>query len=247
MILLIFYAFFAGIVTILSPCVFPLLPILLSSSTGRQTKAYGLMIGFILSFVFVMLIVSAWAVSSSTSVEMYRIVSVGVLFIFGCTLLIDKLQNVFETLISPITRHFSPSANASGFAGGIVIGLSLGIVWSPCIGPILATVLSLAMIGKVTVESYLITGAYALGTALPMMLIINGGRKLIYHKKTIFSLGIVRKFFGIVMIITAIIIYLDIDTKFQSYVLTTYPTYTSALSNIDNNPSVIEELEKLKK
>ncbi len=247
MILLTFYAFLAGIITILSPCILPLLPIILSSATGRQTKAYGIVVGFVLSFVFVMLIVSYWVQASSFSIDTLRIASIVVLFIFGLTLLFDGLQDIFEKLISPISRLFPLAYNPSGFLGGLFIGASLGVVWSPCIGPIIATVLSLAMMGKVTTASYLITGAYALGTAIPMLLIINGGRKLIYRKKTFFRLGFVRKLFGVLMVITAIMIYFQIDRQIQSAILTQFPQYAGILTDIETGQAVSEELEKLKR
>lgn len=247
MILLVFYAFLAGIVTILSPCILPLLPILLASTTGRHSKAFGVLFGFVTSFVFLMLIVSYWAQTSSVSVDTLRIVSIGVLVIFGLTLLFDGLQDIFARIIAPFTRLFPLVYNPSGFIGGLFIGASLGIVWSPCIGPIISTVMSLAMMGKVTTSTIFITAAYAVGTALPMVLIILGGRKLLYHKKTLISLGIVRKLFGVLMLLTAFVIAFQIDRQIQSVILDTYPKYAETITDIESTESVNRELEKLKR
>jgi len=71
-----------------------------------------------------------------------------------------------------LSQFLPQSQNRTGFGGGILIGLSLGLLWTPCVGPILASVISLAITGSVNIEAVFITLAYALGTAIPMYYIM---------------------------------------------------------------------------
>ncbi len=180
MILLIAFAFLAGIVTILSPCILPILPIILSSTIGGQntgkSRPIGVVIGFILSFTFFTLFLSTIVRLSGISADALRFISVLVIGGFGITLLIPQFQLLVEKLFSKLARLMPSSQNRTGFGGGLLIGVSVGLLWTPCVGPILASVISLAITGTVTFDAFLITLAYSLGTAIPMFLIILGGQ-----------------------------------------------------------------------
>jgi cytochrome c biogenesis protein CcdA len=168
MILLILFAFFAGIVTILSPCILPILPIVLSGSmSGNKHRPLGIVFGFIASFTFFTLFLSFIVNATGISGESLRFISIGILCIFGISLLVPKLQVMMETFFSSLSG-VQKTQSRTGFLGGILIGLSLGLLWTPCVGPILAAVISLALTNSVTIETFVITLAYAIGTAIPM-------------------------------------------------------------------------------
>src|SRR3989344_3270217 len=240
MILLIAFAFLAGVITILSPCILPILPIILTSSIGGQnigkSRPMGVVIGFILSFTFFTLFLSTIVRLSGISADTLRLVSVLVIAGFGASLLIPQFQVFVERLFSKLAGFMPSGQNRTGFSGGLLIGLSVGLLWTPCVGPILASVISLAITGTVTFNTFLITLAYSLGTAIPMFLIMLGGQNALRRVPWLLSnLGHIQKVFGVLMILTAIGIFFNVDRKFQTFVLKTFPQYGTGLTRFEDN------------
>src|SRR5688572_5025288 len=231
MALLILFAFLAGIVTILSPCILPILPIVLSGSlTGGKRRPLGIIAGFILSFTFFTLFLSTIVRVTGISADALRQFSVVVILAFGISLLIPTfkvwMERLFASLSGIVAQTPGQQTNNPDFVGGVVVGISLGLVWAPCVGPILASVISLALTGTVTASAFVITLAYSLGTSLPMLAITFGGRNLLSRAPwLVANTGKIQKTFGILMILTALAIFFNWDRKFQTYILKTFPNY----------------------
>ena len=168
MILLIAFAFLAGIITVLSPCILPILPIILTSSIGGvntgKSRPMGVVIGFVLSFTFFTLFLSTIVRFRGIPAETLRFVSVLIIASFGVSLLVPKFQVLVEKLFSRLASFMPNGQRRTGFGGGLIIGFSIGLLWTPCVGPILASVISLAITGTVTFDAFLITLAYSLVT-----------------------------------------------------------------------------------
>ena len=160
-------SFFAGIVSVLSPCVLPLLPIVLAYSTGNsKLRPLAIIAGISLSFTVMGIAASAFGEYILPYLGELKIVAELVIIIMGVAMLIEK--DIFASL-SQYTGKIH--AEGKGLAGGLVIGVSLGIVWIPCVGPILASILTL-----VALEGNVLYGAgllfiYAMGFAIPMLII----------------------------------------------------------------------------
>ncbi len=246
MLVLIGFAFLAGIVTILSPCILPVLPIILSGSVAEGKKRpLGIVVGFVLSFTFFTLFLSSLVRALGISATSLRTFSVVVIIAFGVSLLLPKVQLLLEKSFTFFSR-FSPSTNRSGFVGGCIVGLSLGLIWTPCVGPILASVISLALTGSVSSAAFFITLAYALGTGLPMLAITYGGQHLLTRSSWLLShTQHIQKVFGVIMIITGVAIYLNIDRQFQTWLLETFPEYGTSLTQFEDVEQVREQLDKL--
>ena len=250
MILLILFAFLAGIVTILSPCVLPVLPIILSGTVGGgKRKPFGIVTGFVLSFTFFTLALSTLVAYSGISADSLRTISGFVIVLFGISLILPQFQVFVE-------RFFSRFANIAGgyqhpnagYFSGVLIGLSLGLIWTPCVGPILASVITLAATSTVNAAAVFITFAYALGTSIPMFMIMMGGRALLQRVPWLLpNTGRIQKGFGILMILTAIGIFFNFDRTFQAYVLDVFPEYGVGLTKFETNQTVQEQLNKLEK
>lgn len=248
MIILTLFAFLAGIITVLSPCILPILPVILASSSHKantRARPYGVVIGFILSFTFFTLTLSTIVNFFEIAPSTLRGFSVVVIGVFGLSLLIPRFQLLVESLFARLANFIPHTPGKTGLLGGIFVGMSLGLIWTPCVGPILASVISLAIISSVTLNAVIITLAYSLGTAIPMYLIILGGSHaltrvpyLLSHTKQI------QQFFGALMILTALLIHFGLDRQFQTYILDQFPQYGQALTGIEENELVIEELEK---
>ena len=250
MILLVAFAFLAGVVTILSPCILPVLPIVLSSSIGGKeigkSRPLGIVVGFILSFTFFTLFLSTLVRMTGISPDALRTISVLIIAGFGFSLLVPQFQLFFEKLFSKATRFLPRGNTRVGFLPGLLIGFSLGLLWTPCVGPILASVISLAITGTVTFDAFIITFAYSLGTAIPMFFVMIGGNNLLQKIPWLVSnTAKIQKGFGIVMIVTALGIFFNVDRTFQTYVLNTFPQYGVGLTKFEDNKIIKQELKKI--
>ncbi len=253
MLVLLFFAFISGIVTILSPCILPILPLLLTGTVGQsnnKAKPLGIITGFVASFTIFTVLLSTIVRAFHFNPEFIRIFAVMVIFMFGLSLILPAVQQKIEILFSLLSSKISTkSVNKShgAYYEGILIGISLGILWSPCVGPILASVIALAVTGTVSFESFFIVLAYALGTAIPMFLIMTGGRNLLARFPGITNnTSRIQKGFGVFMILTALLIATGNDRNFQTFVLTHFPKYGSGLTKIEDNTTVRKVLESLR-
>lgn len=243
MIVLIIFAFISGIVTILSPCILPILPILLSGTlSGSKKRPFGIITGFVLSFTFFTLSLATIVKLTGLSADYLRVGSILIIFLFGISLLVPKMQLFIEQLASKLTPNIS-SEKKDGYLSGILLGCSLGLVWTPCVGPIIASVITLAATSNVTFGSILITLSYAIGTAIPMTLITLGGRGILNKVPSLTkNLSNIQKMFGLIMILVAISMFFNLDRKFQTYILTKFPNYGTGLTKFEDNNLVNSSL-----
>ncbi len=245
MIILILFAFLAGLVTILSPCILPVLPIILSSGISKPgtkpslARPLGIVFGFILSFTFFTLFLSTIVKILGIPSDSLRIFAIVVIAFFGVSMIIPALQTLTEKIFTKISRLSPTTSTKPSFWSGILLGITLGLLWTPCVGPILASVISLAISGAVTFNTFLITLAYSIGTAIPMLIIINGGSQLVHKVPWLLTNAEkIQKVFGVIMILTAIALYLNLDLRFQAYITSRFPSYGAGLTQIENNPTV---------
>ncbi len=244
MTILAFFAFLSGIVTILSPCILPVLPIILSGSIGGKRKPIGVVTGFILSFSTFTLALTAIVQTINIPPDALRIAAVVIIIGFGLVLVIPPLQQKFELAASGLTSRKS-SKNRGGFGGGILTGASLGLLWTPCVGPIMASVISLAVSRQVDGGAVIIVLAYTAGTAVPMFGVMAGGRRLITRFPKLTSNTVkIQRIFGIIMIIAGIAIATGLDRKFQTAVLNAFPNYGSGLTSFENSDSIRNVLDR---
>lgn len=249
MFLLIAFAFLAGLVTVLSPCVLPLLPIILSSTaeSGKQ-KPLGVVVGFVLSFTFFTLFLSSLVQLFNFPADNLRAFSIVILIFFGLSLLVPKIQLWLEILFGRLANYVPTVKGRPSFVGGLLIGFSLGLLWTPCVGPILASVISLSITGEVSTQSALITFAYALGTALPMLMIMLAGSTALQKVPWLVkNTGKIQKAFGVLMVLTAIGIFFNVDRKFQTFILRTFPNYGVGLTKFEDNDQVRKALQQINK
>lgn len=247
MILLILFAFLAGVVTILSPCILPILPIILSSTIGGhesgKSRPIGVIIGFIASFTFFTLFLSSIVKLIGIPADSLRFFSIIIIAGFGFSFLIPQFQALLEKLFSKLS-NLAPRGNTNpNFFSGILVGFSLGLLWTPCVGPILASVISLAITGTITFNAFLITLAYSIGTAIPMFIVMIGGQNLLRRVPWLLANSSnIQKAFGIIMILTALGIFLNFDRKFQTFILDKFPQYGAGLTKLEDNQAVRNEL-----
>src|SRR6266496_501348 len=172
MLVLLAIGFAAGVITAISPCVLPVLPIVLAGGAAGDSRRRPFLIigGLIVSFTVFTLAAASILSALGLPQDLLRNVAIALLFVVAATLLYPKLSIWLERPLAFMTRrrHGHPS-------GGFLLGVSLGLVFVPCAGPVLATVTVLSAQHRVGAKTVLLTLAYALGAAVPMLLIALGG------------------------------------------------------------------------
>jgi cytochrome c biogenesis protein CcdA len=249
MLLLIIFAFLAGLVTIISPCILSIAPILLTAGANHNYhKPLGVITGIIISFSFFTLTLSAIVQATGISPDIFRYLALIIIIFFGLTMLIPSLENSFTALANHIARIGNLVQKRSthiqtNFFSGLILGFALGLLWTPCAGPILATITALAATEGITLTTVFITIAYTIGAAIPMLLFCFGGSKIL---KSISSVApythTVRQLFGVIVIASAIAIVFHVDVMIQEKITYWFPSLA-----IEQSKIVEEELDMLRK
>src|SRR5271168_1819321 len=215
MIILLIFAVLAGAGTALSPCVLPVLPALLSAGgVGGRRRPLGIVLG--LSITFTVTIVGLAKVVDGVGLgsDPLRDVAIVVLLVFGVVLLMPGLADRIEAPLSRLAR-FGPRTSGDGFWSGMLVGGALGFVYTPCASPILAAVISVSAASGKTI---LIALTYALGSAVVLLAITLGGRRLFDRARRAGRGPLVQRVLGTIMILTALAILTNQDVKFDQFV-----------------------------
>ena len=163
----------AGALTTLSPCVFPLLPVIVGGAVQRHRAAPVAMgLGMAITFTLIGLLVGGLGGSLSLAPDDVRRVGAWLLVVFGVVMLVPVLERRFSNWMTPLAS----SANSAGarLDGGALInafalGGLLGLVWSPCAGPLLGSTLALVATAGGAPRGALLLGLFGLGAALPLV------------------------------------------------------------------------------
>jgi cytochrome c biogenesis protein CcdA len=229
-----FFAFLSGIVTVASPCVLPVLPFLLSGTVGGRSRPYGIIAGFIASFTVFTLFLTGLVSLLRIPPDALRWVSIVLLLGFGLILAVPALHTVYERFSSHSVAGVQ-QVQGEGFWGGLLVGGTLGVLWTPCVGPIMASVITLALNNTVTAQAFIVTLAFSVGTAIPMLAVMLGGRRLLNRVPGLLNnLPRVQRVFGVVMVLFAIGTAFNLDRAFQTWVLDTFPGYADFLTGLEN-------------
>ena len=234
MLLLLGIGFVAGFVTALSPCVLPVLPIVLAGgATGRRPLA--IIAGIVVSFT-VFTLFAAWLLDvAGLPADLLRNLAIALLFLVALTLLSPRVGELVARPLVRLTRR-----PAGDLGGGFFLGASLGLVFVPCAGPVLAAVTVIAANRDVGLDGVLLTLSYALGAAVPMLAIALLGRRASQSLKL--RAETVRRAAGVLVGVAALAIAFGVDRDFQTAV----PGYTEALQErFEDSAAAQRELEEL--
>ncbi len=215
MFLLLGFAVLAGAGTALSPCVLPVLPALLSAGgVGGRRRPLGIVLGLSVTFTVTIVGVANLVDGVGLGSDPLRDVAIAVLLAFGLALLLPAVAARLEAPLSRLAR-FGPSSRGEGFGSGLLVGGALGFVYTPCASPILAAVISVSAASGRTV---LIALAYAAGSAVVLLLLTLGGRRLFERLRRAGRGPALQRALGTVMILTAVAIATNLDVNFDQFV-----------------------------
>jgi cytochrome c biogenesis protein CcdA/thiol-disulfide isomerase/thioredoxin len=220
MLVLLIFAVLAGAGTALSPCVLPVLPALLSAGgVGGRRRPLGIVLGLSVTFTVTIVGVAKVVDGVGLGSDPLRDLAIVVLIVFGLALLLPGLAARIEAPLSRLAR-FGPRTGGEGFASGLLVGGALGFVYTPCASPILAAVISVSAASGKTVAIAL---AYAAGSALVLLGITLGGRRLFERIRRAGRGPQLQRALGVVMLLTAVAIITSADVSFDQFVAQNIP------------------------
>jgi cytochrome c-type biogenesis protein len=221
-------ALLAGVVTIAAPCTLPMLPILLGASVGQTGKARPAMIalGFVISFSATALLLSAITRIFDFDPNSLRTGAAILLLVFGLLMIWPAPFEWLSIRMSGLINTGSGStAPRPGNIGGLLLGTTLGLVWTPCAGPVLGSILTVVATSKDTAWASLLLVVYAIGAAIPMLAIAYGGQAVTTRVRSIARISPrLQQGFGAIVIAFSILSYFQYDTLIVAWLTTFYPS-----------------------
>lgn len=223
-------SFVAGLVTILNPCVLPLVPILVASALGKSRFGpLALAGGLVLSFTLFGFTVIAFGFSLGINEQMVRLFAGAMLAIAGAVLLVPQAQAALSAAAAPITNFGNrrlARVSGEGWYGQFAIGLLLGIVWAPCVGPTLGVAIAAASQGENLISSFFIFLIFGLGVATSVLAFAYGSRKAMGERRK--TLGMLAKYgkplFGGALLLVGLMVLTGFDKVIEIAILDLLPT-----------------------
>ena len=251
-----------GLITGISPCILPVLPVIFFAGTGRAAppppepaegggvavatkhrvkrnrRPYAVIGGLMLSFSFFTLLGSLLLSVLGLPGNVLRVAGLVLLVVIGLGLMFPPLERLLEKPFSKLPKR---QVNPNG--GAFVLGLGLGLLYVPCAGPVLAAITVAGASNRISLSTVVLTLAFAVGATLPLLVFALAGKRVSERVRAFQTrAGLVRKIGGAVMVLLAIALAFNLTDLVQRAL----PDYTSGLQQqVENNPAVVNQLSGL--
>jgi cytochrome c biogenesis protein CcdA/thiol-disulfide isomerase/thioredoxin len=219
---LLLFGFVAGAATALSPCVLPVLPVALGAGvTGGRLRPVGVVTGLVLSFTFATVVLVYLLAALGLPDDLFRTLAIVVLAVAGIALIVPRAAARVEASLGRLARRPPAAARGEGFGSGVALGASLGLVYAPCAGPILAGVITVSASQSFGAGRLAVALAYSLGTAVVLYALMLGGRRLTAPLAR--RSGTFQRAIGVVMVGVACFMGAELDIRFQNEIADSLP------------------------
>src|SRR5262245_28523877 len=229
-------AFLAGVLSTLSPCVLPLIPIVLAAAVSEHRWApAALGLGLALSFVVVGLFVATIGFAVGLDTDLFRKVGAVLLIAMGAILAVPFFQSRFALAAGPVGNWAETRLkgfSTAGLAGQFLLGLFLGIVWSPCVGPTLGAASVMAARSENLAQVALIMLVFGIGAALPLILIgLLSREALARWRGRLLATGQgARVIMGVVLVVAGLLVATGYDKRAETALLDASPAWLTELT-----------------
>lgn len=231
-----FFSLVAGSLSTLSPCVLPLIPILITSALNtHKLGPYALAVGLALSFTLVGVFLATLGVSLGLDQETFRVVAAVLLIGFGIILLSSALQERFAVAASGLSNSGQSLLNrisTDSLSGQFMLGLILGVVWSPCVGPTLGAAITLASQGQSLGHITLVMALFGIGAGVPLILLglLSRQAMMRFRDKLLLAGQTGKKVLGALLLLVGLMIIMGWDKQLESLALDILPEWLINLS-----------------
>ncbi|MDD2700800.1 MAG: cytochrome c biogenesis CcdA family protein [Sideroxydans sp.] len=221
-------SFLAGVLSTLSPCVLPLVPILMGSAAG--THRYGpfaLVGGLMLSFTLIGVGLGSLGGSIGLEQDTLRMVGGILLLLFGAVLVSSRLQDRFSAAVSQlgVGQGMLARFNLDRLHGQFLLGLLLGVVWSPCVGPTLGVAITLASQGEALAQVASVMLVFSLGAGLPLLALGMLSRQAMgkWRGRMMAAGQKAKKLFGVALLLIGVLVLSGADKDFERWAVNAMP------------------------
>lgn len=222
-------AFLAGLLSTLSPCVLPLLPLVAGAAASAHRQGpLALAAGLAMSFTIIGLVLATAGFALGLDGEIVRLAGAALLAGFGILLLAEPLAVRLGALLAPIAdggNRLLIRAAPQGWQGQFVIGLMLGLIWSPCVGPTLGAASVLAAQGEDLASVATTMALFGIGAALPLLLIGRLGGALLRRVG-----GMGKGALGLCLIAVALLVGSGLDKRLEAVLVEASPAWLTELT-----------------
>lgn len=229
-------SFLAGVLSTLSPCVLPLVPILLGSSvSSHRFGPYALIGGLMASYTVIGVVLGSMGANVGLEPDTLRVVGGVLLILFGAIMFSSVLQEHFSGAISRlgVGQGLLARFNLNGLHGQFLLGMLLGIVWSPCVGPTLGVAITLASQGQALIQVGAVMLMFSLGAALPLMAIGMLSRRAMgrWRNRMLEAGQKAKKIFGAALLLLGLLVLSGADKSFERQAVHVMPDWLVTLTS----------------
>lgn len=234
---LILSSFFAGVLTIFSPCVLPMVPFVVRSSF--QKSKWGpvfLAIGVAISFSISTFVIATSGQLLGLTPDKLKILSGVFLLVASFLFIFPKLIDKLSLLLSPLNNRIQKVTDATSSKSSLGLeflnGLLLGPIWAPCSGPTLAVIIGIIISNPQAKSSIILLSIFSIGAIIPILFISYGAKSLVLkiQKKSLENSSRIKVALGIFCGVMAILILTGLDKKLETFILSIMPEFITNLS-----------------
>jgi cytochrome c-type biogenesis protein len=232
------WVFMAGLATVITPCILPILPAVLSGSVGSRLRPLAIVTGMSITFTLMGVLINAVA-SFGLFTEYLRWFSIFIIILMGALLFDDDVNqayvNISSCVVNSVRERMSflgkltSKAPGGGLLSGLFLGMSLGVLWIPCVGPILGAVFAYVQLssgGTDLLYGVLLLIVYSMGVSIPMLIIAYSGKSISGRVKWLVQRGhFFKRLSGLILILVGLMMLFGIDKIIQAALLPYFPVY----------------------
>lgn len=228
--------FTAGVLSILSPCVLPLVPIVIATaSTAHRFGALALSTGLMISFTAIGLFVATVGFAIGLDADWFRAFAAVLLVVFGVLLLSTAAQKRLAASLGSVSNageSLLGRLHLGGLAGQFLVGTLLGVVWAPCVGPTLGAASTLAAQGKSLPQVATVMMLFGLGAAMPIAALGAASRQAIakFRSRLLTAGTLGKNVLGIVLLALGLLILTHADKHVEAFLVGHAPSWLTDLT-----------------
>ena len=232
------WVFIAGLATVVTPCILPILPAVLSGSVGSRFRPLAIVTGMAITFTLMGILINAVA-SFGYFAEYLRWFSIFIIISMGALLFDDDVNQSYVKISSSAVNSvrermsflgkLTSKAPGGGLLSGLFLGMSLGILWIPCVGPILTAVFAYVQLSSGSVDMVygtLLLIVYSIGVSIPMLIIAYSGKSISGRVNWFVKRGhFFKKLSGLILMLVGLMMLFGIDRIIKAALLPYFPVY----------------------